>query len=874
MKNNNQKVIRRISNRSIKKNKMRNILILIAISLTALLFTTLFSLGSGMLQATQEQAMRRVGTRAHGGLKNVTMEQYETITSQPLVKDSSYNILIGMAKNEELIKRQTEIRYTEAKDLTFGFTELKEGRLPQKEDEIVVDSIVMDMLGITHELGEKVTLQFEFMGEDKKETFTISGWYQGDPVSMASELYLSRAYLEHISENYTEEDFLKADNTNGVGLIQGSIMFRNANHIEENMNRVIVDSGYLIDDIEIGINWAYLTEMSQDRDFLSTLIIIIMFLVLMLTGYLIIYNIFQISIIGDIRFYGLLKTIGATKKQIKRLVLRQAFLLSCIGIPIGLVLGFLFGDLAMPFFFNIASGGGDMNGFHLEPNPYIFLFGALFSFITVFISCRKPGKIASSVSPVEAAKYSEVNLIKRKKKKSKGGARIYAMALSNLKRNKKKTIITILSLSLSIILMTEIVTFSKSFNLDQYMENMLTGDFMICSSSLLNFGAQIPDLKLPEDLFNETNAQDGIESVSRMFSTKRTVNHILSESGNRQYKEFYEDGLLNIYEGENSNRPLLENIIKNNSPILEQRYAYDGPLLGKLRVLEGKLDIEKFNSGKYILVAPCMDMNSSYYHPGDMVELQYRSTDSELEAVYDEKGENIDYTWANYTKKEYEVMAVVEIPYSMTERSFIPNSLTTILPVEEMLKYDNDVECFAASYWVVDEKEAAFQSFLANYTTRVNPNTDFESKEELREQLSSMTETINIVGGALSFVIGIIGILNFINTMLTSVITRKRELAMLQSIGLTNSQLRRMLIYEGLYYIGFTAVISFVIGSFLSVSFIRALNNIVESFVYHFTVLPFLILLPVFLLVGMIVPYIAYFKAKKQSIIERLREGE
>ncbi|MHB8130613.1 MAG: ABC transporter permease [Mobilitalea sp.] len=873
MKNNNHKVIRRLSNRSFRKNKMRNIFVLVAIVLTALLFTTLFSLGSGMIQATEEQTMRRVGTRAHAGLKNITMEQYEEMTSHPLVKDCSYNILIGMAENKELIKRQTEIRYSETKDLEFGFVRLKEGKLPEKETEIVIDTIVMDLLGLPHEVGEKVPLQFEFMGEAKEEIFTISGWYEGDPVSMASEVYLSRAYLELVSQSYSEEDFLTAykENFSGVGLVQGNIMFKNSNNIEGNIYKVIVDSGYTVEDIAVGINWAYLTQMSQNLDIASTLIIITVFFVMMLTGYLIIYNIFQISIIGDIRFYGLLKTIGATKKQIQRLVLRQAFLLSCIGIPIGLLMGYMVGSRAIPLFLGVASGA-NTSGFHLEANPFIFLFGGIFSLITVFISCRKPGKIAGSVSPVEAAKYSEVNSVKRKVKKSKRGAKISAIALSNLKRNKKKTIITILSLSLSVILMTQVVTFSKSFSLDQYIEAMLTGDFMISTVSLTHYSAK-SDFKLPEDFFEAVNSQGGIERVSRSYHTKDIMNHTLSESGNKRFENYYKEGILYIYEGENSNQSLLQNIIDNNSPIIEQRYAFDETLLNKLKVLEGDFDLEKFKIGKYILVADT-DMGGVYYQPGDKLKLQYHTSDSVVKEIYDEEGILIDQVWANDLDMEYEVMAVVEIPYSMSERRYCPNSLTTIIPVEEFLTNDIDAECFAAAFWVQDEKEAAVQSFLENYTTKVDPNTSFSSKVVLREELSSYRKTINTVGGVLSFIIGIIGIMNFINTMITSVITRKRELAMMQSIGLTNSQLRKMLIYEGLYYIAFTGVISFTIGSILSVFVVRAFNNIALYFDYQFTVLPFVVLLPIFILFGILVPEIAYRKAKKQSIVERLREGE
>jgi putative ABC transport system permease protein len=871
MKNNNQKVIRRLSNRSLRQNKMRNIFILIAIALTALLFTTLFTLGSGMLQITEEQTMRQVGSRAHAGLKDVTMEQYNKMTAHPLVKDYSYNILIGMATNDELNKRQTEIRYTQTKDIEFGFVRLKEGAFPEEINEIVVDSIVMDMLGIAHEVGAQIPLNFEFMGASKEEIFTVSGWYEGDPISRASQVYLSKAYLDKISENYTEEDFIEAKNQNmtGIGLIQGSIMFKNSNNIEEHMNKVIEDSGYSIQDIEVGINWAYFTQMSQEIDFMSTMIILVAFFIMMLTGYLIIYNIFQISIIGDIRFYGLLKTIGATKKQIRTLVFRQALLLSCIGIPIGLFLGYIVGNLILPLFLGIF-GGTQASNFHIKANPYIFLFGALFSLITVFISCRKPSKIAGSVSPIEAAKYSEISSVRRKIKKSKRGARISSIALSNLKRNKRKTIITILSLSLSVILMTEVVTFSKSFSVDLYLETMLTGDFTISSISLLNYHSQ-EDMKLPEDFYEAVNGQDGIEESQRMYYVDRRINHTLSESGNQQFKEFYEKGMLKIYKGDYSNISEIERVIRDNSPIIEQRYAYDEPLLNKLKVLEGSLDLEKFKSGNYILVVPNPDNEKAFYHPGDKVELQYPTSASVLEEMKDEQGNIIDHIWANDRVMEYEVMAVVDIPYSMTERRFGVNALTTILPVDELLVNDTDAEVFAASYWVEDEKEAAVQSFLEDYTTRVNPNTDFESKEELRGEIFSLSMSINLVGGALSFIVGIIGIINFINTMLTSVMTRKREFAMMQSIGLTNIQLKRMLIYEGIYYIGVTTVISLVIGSFLSLTVVRALNNVVQCFEYQFTILPFVAMLPIFLLMGLIIPVIAY-QNLKQSIVERLRE--
>lgn len=876
MRNNNRKIIRRLSGQSLKKNKMRNVFAVTAIALTALLFTTLFSLYAGVLQITQEQTMRQVGTRAHAGLKNVTMEQYERITSHPLVKDHSYNILIGMADNAELVKRQTEIRYTQEKDLSFGFIRLKEGRLPEKENEIVVDTVVLDLLGVPHELGAEVNLSYSFMGQEREDAFTVSGWYTGDMVSRASQVYLSRAFWDKLSENYTDQDLIKGYKTYliGAGLIQGDLVFANSRRIEENMVTAITESGYSAEEIEYGINWAYYSEVLGKADPFSIVMIIVVFFIIMLTGYLIIYNIFQISIIGDIRYYGLLKTVGATKGQIRRLVLRQAVLLSCLGIPIGLLLGFSAANVSVPVL--LGAGNPDMStaDFHLNPNPYIILFAVVFSLVTVWISCRKPGKIAGSVSPVEAAKYCEVNSVRMTKKKSTRGASLPRMALSNLRRDVKKTVFTILSLSLSMILLLQVITFSKSFSMDLYLETMLTGDFMINSVALGNHRSEA-GLKLPEDFYEAANAQEGIESSARMYTTEHNGTHALTEEGRRRFVEFYEEGLLSVYETEQyTNLPMIQGVIGENDPIEEVRYAYDEKLLEKLTVLEGELDPEKFRSGRYILVAVYPDMTETFYHPGDKVKLNYHTPASVQEMLYDEEGNYKQYAWINDRSEEYEVMAVVDIPGSLTRRSYVWNSLTTIVPVEEFLAKDSDAICFNASYWIEDDKEAAFQSFAENYSTRVDPNTNYESKETLRKELSGMNGAINLVGGALSFIVGMIGILNFVNTMLTGVITRKRELAMLQSIGLTDAQMKRMLFYEGLCYIALTAIISICVGSLLSLSAVRALRNVVAYFDYQFTILPFVVMLPVFLLIGLLVPEIAYRRAKKQSIIERLREAE
>ena len=129
-------------------------------------------------------------------------------------------------------------------------------------------------------------------------------------------------------------------------------------------------------------------------------------LLIMMTGYLIIYNIFQISVIQDIQSYGQLKTLGTTRRQIKKLISKQVIRLSCIGIPIGLLIGFFIGRSLVPFLMN-GTAYTAAAGIKVSVNPLIFIGSAIFAWITVYISVRKPAKIAGTVSPVEAIRYTE-----------------------------------------------------------------------------------------------------------------------------------------------------------------------------------------------------------------------------------------------------------------------------------------------------------------------------------------------------------------------------------------------------------------------------------------------------------------------------------
>ncbi len=881
MKNNNGAVIRRLSRRCMRKNRMRNVFALIAIALSGILFTAAFSLVGGAMQMAQENTMREVGGTFHAGIKAATMEQYEKTAADPLVKKSSFTIFIGIADN--ILDRQAEIRYTpEESTLPDLFITLEEGHLPREEREILVDTFTLEELGLPCALGEKVPLTFSFMGETVEEEFTLSGWYEGDHVAHASELFVSESYWLKLKGSLTDEDFVKWGETHpedeGTGLTAGNFFFDNASGLEEKIRTVIQNAGYEPGtELSYGVNWAYMSSRMESVDPFTFLILASAVLVILLTGYLIIYNIFQISVISDIRFYGLLKTIGTTKGQIRCLVRRQAVRLSLIGIPVGLLIGYGVGKLALPFALSIS----DYQGMEiaLRFDPWILVWGGGFTAFTVFLSSRKPGKIAGNVSPIEALRYTEADGKRKKgrgRKKKKHAARFSAvsMAWASLGRNRRTTAVVIAAISFSIILLAVIMTAVGSFQIDQFMEQRIAGDFLIGNRNVTSTSHRSGDIDMEPEYLALADRQAGIQSRTEMWVRFQSFLQINDQAA-EQLRKLDEEGKLNRspYAVD-----VLEERLAGERSFNGFFYGYSDALLSNLKVLEGTLDVERFQTGNYVLLGQFLGdghlpSGDHVYHPGDRVTVEYYTEDSTFREVRDESGATVDMIYENLGEKEYEVMAVVEIPDSMNLRRYSANSCDVVLPLAELEPEDANVHRFAVSYQVEEEAQEAFEAAVKAYTDE-HTTMGYTTKESLRREFANMVTVIATIGISLAAVIALIGILNFVNAMITGILSRRREFAMLQSIGMTSTQLQKTLICEGISYIALSGVIGFLAGSLLSFLVLRALNNVLLFFEYHFQILPFVIMMPVFLVTAVLAPVAAYRNVRKRSIVERLRESE
>lgn len=837
--NNNKAIINKLSKSSIRANKMRNIFAIAAIILTTVLFTTVFTIGISMLKSIEYSTMRQVGISSHGVFKYLTTQEYNILKEHKDIKEYGITVPVAVAENQELLKRQVEINYVDENGAKYRFiTPLLKGNMPMKESEILLDTITLDMLGLDYEIGQTITLEYSIEGEEYTKDFVLSGYYEGDIVSMASSACVSKEFIEKNLTNIDQE--LSRETGSYVGVINLSVMLNNKYNIEEKLVKILDDSGFDQEEVSLGVNWGYIGSGSNIE--LSNILPLIgLLLLIILSGYLIIYNLFYISVVKDIRFYGLLKTVGTTSKQLRNLIIKQGIMLSLLGIPLGLGIGYLVGIILLPYVMQILT----ITHSSISINPFIFIGAALFSIVTVLISCYKPAKIAAKISPVEAVRYTGLISGNSKKigtKKSTNGAKLYKMAISNIFRNKKKAFVVIISLSISLILLNSVYTMVSGFDMDKYLSRKVGTDFTIGDASYYRwiFEESNPNA-VTEELCNEIERLEGVEGVYKLY--------------NRQMKLSIDDKIEMIVKArleEDSDKYIYENILKDKK-IMAGVYGIDNmlyPILNQYLV-EGEIDDELLQSGEYAILSR-IPWNMDVYKLGDKITL------------LSDKGE----------RKEYTIIAIVEeLPTYINSGRIFGGAVNLYIPSEEYKKYTENPSIMTALFNVEDKYIPNVEEYIQNKIKEI-PSLDYRSKSTYEQEYKNLVNTYTTVGYTLSFIIGLIGILNFANVIITSIISRRQEFAIIQSIGMTDKQLRKMLIFEGLYYALITLIVVLTIGLPITYLGVNSFAGQMAFFSYHFTLFPIIICMPVLIVIAVLIPILGFRDIKNASVVERLREIE
>lgn len=885
MKVANKKYIRRLSIKSMKAAMVRNVVAVAAIALTTVLFTSLFTIAFSINYSFEQSNFRQVGGNSHGTFKYLTKEQYEEIREDPLIKEYGVRRIAGMPDQEPFTKSHVEVGYSDANQAKYMFIKPVEGRLPEEgTKEAATDTKVLSLLGIEPEIGAEFTMTFNVDGTETTETFTLCGWWEYDEAIVANHVLIPLSRVEEIFEKL---------GTKGLDGMTGSynldVMFQNSAHIERDMQTILSRHGYQNESraegdnyIATGENWAYTsTQLADSMDPVTVFAAAALLLLIIFTGYLIIYNVFQISVSNDIRFYGLLKTIGTTGRQIRKMILLQALLLSVVGIPIGLLFGFLVGRMLTPIVL------AELDGVVMDAvsfSPLIFIGAAVFSVITVLISCRRPGRIAAKVSPVEAVRYTEGTKIKKSGSKARKGASLPKMAWANLGRNRSKTAVTILSLALAVVLLNVTVMFTDGFDMDKYVSKQISTDFVFADASYFQVTGGLwsgSEDAVSEDVISLLEEQGDILESGRVYGKDSEVKAFITEDYFRQkYSQWNSAEQVEQYLSFQERNA--EGLVADDV----QLYGMEPFALDQLKVIEGDLSKVYEEGGNEIAAVYMEDdygnpvMDTNWAKLGDTItlhyidEVEYYDTDTgEILNPDDIKeGQNYDTRTTKFRDVEYTVAALVMVPYSISYRYFGNDEF--IMNDETFIRDTGTEEVMVYAFDTTKEANAQMEAFISQFTNNTMPQYDYQSKLSYAEEFDSFRRMFLMMGGVLSFIIGMVGVLNFFNAILTGILTRKREFAVLQSIGMTGKQLKIMLIWEGLYYALGSLVLSLLLGIVMGPFAGKVLGGMFWFFTYRFTIVPIVCVTPFFAVLGVVVPLIMYHVIAKNSIVERLRETE
>lgn len=458
--NRNKKAVKRVEKGMMKANRIRNLFAVFAIVLTTFMITTVFSLGINYMENMKLMQVRTAGTTANASLAMPTEKQEQQIKNLEYVKTVGTQYMVGSVaeKNDEGRDLSIALSYYDPTEWEKHYKEtIKdiEGKYPSDENEIMLSEDALSQLGMKEpKLNMEIPLSYYDKNGQQEKNFTLSGWfhsYTGTGMGFVSEAYCKNA---------------------GYTMAEDGVLSLSLNKMPDDFYRIQKD-------VELNENQSFggAVSMKSSSGSVIAMVILLVFFIIG-SGYLLIYNVLYISISKDTRFYGLMKTLGTTQKQIKSLVKNQAVKFACIGIPIGIVLATAVSFGIVPFVLNEGfEQGKSMMDAEVFFHPSIYILSILFSAVTVWIACNAPAKAAAKISPIEALKFQNFAPKKTKSRNSTNGGKLHVMAFHNVFRDKKRAILVFMSLFMGITMILGVNGVISSMSAENFIKEYMDYNF-------------------------------------------------------------------------------------------------------------------------------------------------------------------------------------------------------------------------------------------------------------------------------------------------------------------------------------------------------------------------------------------------------------
>lgn len=819
------KMTTRVAYCNMRHYKSKNILIGIAIILTTLLLFVIPSIGKDMVEVNFA-VINKIYPTWHALYRNVDESTVMKLAAHHDVKTYGLRSDAGYMNLEDAT---VSMMYMDRTGMELYKVKLKEGQLPQKENDIVVSKGILEALGQNGKIGDTITVPYQILKDDgldytKEKDFRICGFLADNESSKEQKQYtslVSEAFLKaEIPVEQVKYRFLLQ--------VNGQKGNTTADYTETIQN---IARQFGISEDDMNINKEYLAANYVDPATIPVIVGIM--LIVVLAGIITIYSVYYVSMNQRVREFGKLKAIGATKRQLRQIVLREGMGVALFAIPIGLLIGTVAVKVVLLQFVEHAK---DSNVLITEAYKvvakgevqlyywWIYLLAIAVTLCTVYLSLMKPMRMAAKVSEIEAMRYQGGSKRQKSSRKGYQFLNIGRLTKRNLAENKKKSTITIVSMAVTGIFVMMVATVLSCANPMESAKSSIVGQYEI--SPIVESGnKEHPEYEwaevqknnpLNEGLKQQIEELDGVERVDVFTALKVSGGPFEEEIGS----EFI-----------------------NGVP---EEYAEEL----KKGITEGNVTYEELKSGDKVI----LDRALLHWYPdikvGDKLKLNIHDGD-------------------NTFQKEIEVAAIGEYGTGLTNY----NCLIMAKEGAEKLTINN-----SSSYFQViadkdyDEALEASLQAIVDGSGRLQMRT-WKNEYDTWENAMQMTR-----GACYAFIIilAAISIMNLINTMINSVHVRKKELGMMQAIGMSDRQLMKMLQLEGIFYTVGTLIISIGVGSLAGYPlFLYAKRTgMFDISTYHYPVTAAIIINLTLFVIQMLLAIFIAKSVRKDSLIERIRFSE
>ena len=554
---------------------------------------------------------------------------------------------------------------------------------------------------------------------------------------------------------------------------------------------------------------------------------------------LLIYNILYLSISGKIRYYGLLQSLGMTKKQLVRFIIRQMILVGILGIFIGNLLGIILCMKLVPYILGILGiSNGNMT---LQFNSVILIVSIVVTIFSILLGMKKPIQIATKVTPVEAAKYREC-ISNGKRYKKRKGAFFWRMAFEQFKKDKKKTVVVLLSLATSLSVFYCLTTIISSQGERTVLPNYWNADFVVQNQTQTTEDINSLKPAISDSFVEEIRKMDGIKDLHLVEGTPIIFPYVLNSFSDMWITNYIDrTPYLSSEDVKSDYKANPSNYYGMLIGIDEEQFDYVN------QSLDTPIDKQDFLNGESCIVQfEGSEIPKEYLNQRVLFNLQGKQYEIAVEAVsYD----------TQYSGRDIGASLIVSQDYL---NSLISKPTTLDMYIYYNQKYDEALEKKITS--LVEDSP---------YNNDLHTESQFENMKTIQESQGEMME----IGVIIALLLLLVGVLNYTNTIASSIQNRKLTFSVMESIGMSKKQINRLLIQEGVLYALFSVFITLTIGSVITYICFESMNYMEIPF--NVPVIPLISAIILIMLICMITPLLSYKKlAGNRSIVERLRDYE